>query len=243
LSPDCDTAKARSTQECRRFAGLLAGTSVGFDWGGDGARTMTLVYNLPGPTRSTALRRHRRLRLYYRRLRHDRADRHNIVLLRSAPASACVSAQYRLSSNTRRARPGTHSDRRLFRKTGCPVLRSECAQEGGASKAGTVWLRIHVNARRAGVFSPAVADVIHGKCDTKSFSRGVLIHDLNRSCIWRSVFCSMLFGLMIVPLVHNRAVGLTTRRMEARRRCRWPRSRPTGSAARGIRDVGRGGSR
>ena len=31
------------------------GPSVGFDWGGDGARTMTLVYNLPGDrTRSTS---------------------------------------------------------------------------------------------------------------------------------------------------------------------------------------------
>ena len=28
------------------------GPSVGFDWGGDGARTMTLVYNLPATTRS-----------------------------------------------------------------------------------------------------------------------------------------------------------------------------------------------
>jgi len=34
-------------QKCRRFARLLQGPSVGFDWGGDGARTMTLVYNLP----------------------------------------------------------------------------------------------------------------------------------------------------------------------------------------------------
>jgi len=34
---------------------------------------------------------------------------------------------------------------------------------------------------------------------------------------------SMLFGLMIVPLVHNRAVRLTTRRLEAA----TPRSRPT----------------
>ena len=28
------------------------GPSVGFDWGGDGARTMTLVYNLPATARS-----------------------------------------------------------------------------------------------------------------------------------------------------------------------------------------------
>ena len=34
------------------------GPSVGFDWGGDGARTMTLVYNLPGDERDLpALRR------------------------------------------------------------------------------------------------------------------------------------------------------------------------------------------
>ena len=31
------------------------GPSVGFDWGGDGARTMTLVYNLPSTRRSTSV--------------------------------------------------------------------------------------------------------------------------------------------------------------------------------------------
>ena len=34
-------------QERRRLAGLLAGPSVGFRLGGDGACTMMLVYNLP----------------------------------------------------------------------------------------------------------------------------------------------------------------------------------------------------
>ena len=43
----CGMAKARSTPKRRRPAGILQGASVGFDWGGDGARTMTLVYNLP----------------------------------------------------------------------------------------------------------------------------------------------------------------------------------------------------
>ena len=52
------------------------GPSVGFDCGGDGARTMTLVYNLPStPGDLSALRRRRRLGLYRRRLRHDGADR------------------------------------------------------------------------------------------------------------------------------------------------------------------------
>ena len=52
------------------------GPSVGFDWGGDGARTMTLVYNLPATSCDlSALRRHRRFRLHHRRLRHDGAHR------------------------------------------------------------------------------------------------------------------------------------------------------------------------
>ena len=52
------------------------GPSVGFDAGADGARTMMLVYNLPrtaGDLRP--LRRHQRLGLFHRRLRHDGADR------------------------------------------------------------------------------------------------------------------------------------------------------------------------
>jgi hypothetical protein len=75
------------------------GPSVGFDWGGDGARTMTLVLqpscdqcDLP------ALRRHRRLGLYCRRLRDDRADlqqhRAGADPLRPRPATW---RQYRLS--------------------------------------------------------------------------------------------------------------------------------------------------
>src|SRR5881398_1586192 len=37
-------------------------------------------------------------------------------------------------------------------------------------------------------------------------------------CLAIGFLVSMLFGLMIVPLVHNRAVRLTTKRMEAARR-------------------------
>ena len=52
------------------------GPTLGFDWGGDGARTMMLVYNLPAHRGDlSALRRHRRLGLFHRRLRHDGADR------------------------------------------------------------------------------------------------------------------------------------------------------------------------
>ena len=52
------------------------GPSFGFDFGGDGSRTMMLVYNLPGDRRDfQALRRRRRLRLCRRRLQHDRAGR------------------------------------------------------------------------------------------------------------------------------------------------------------------------
>ena len=52
------------------------GPTLGFDAGADGARTMMLVYNLPrtdGDLRP--LRRPRRLGLFHRRLRHDRAHR------------------------------------------------------------------------------------------------------------------------------------------------------------------------
>ena len=52
------------------------GPSIGFDTGGEGARTMMLVYNLPATEAIyEPLRRHRRLRLFHRRLRHDGADR------------------------------------------------------------------------------------------------------------------------------------------------------------------------
>ncbi len=52
------------------------GPSIGFDAGGEGARTMMLVYNLPATDAIyRALRRRRRLGLFHRRLRHDRADR------------------------------------------------------------------------------------------------------------------------------------------------------------------------
>jgi hypothetical protein len=44
----------------------------GFDFGGEGARTMMLVYKLPDRRRALpALRRHGRLGLFRRRLRHD----------------------------------------------------------------------------------------------------------------------------------------------------------------------------
>jgi hypothetical protein len=50
------------------------GPSVGFDVGGEGARTMMLVYNLPATERDlSAFRRPRRLGLCHRRLWHDRA--------------------------------------------------------------------------------------------------------------------------------------------------------------------------
>ena len=52
------------------------GPSLGFDAGGDGARTMMLVYNLPRTAAIyRAVRRHRRLGLFRRRFRHDGADR------------------------------------------------------------------------------------------------------------------------------------------------------------------------
>src|SRR6202046_3203728 len=52
-------------------------------------------------------------------------------------------------------------------------------------------------------------------CLTKSFWRGVssMVEPIMYLAI--GFLVSMLFGLMIVPLVHNRAVRLTTRRMEA----------------------------
>ena len=52
------------------------GPSLGWDVGGEGARTMMLVYNLPRHARDlSALRRRRRLGLSRRRRRHDGADR------------------------------------------------------------------------------------------------------------------------------------------------------------------------
>lgn len=51
------------------------GPSLGFDVGGDGARTMMLVYNLPGTRAVPPLRRHRRLGLFHRRLRLHGDDR------------------------------------------------------------------------------------------------------------------------------------------------------------------------
>src|ERR1700735_1498196 len=52
-------------------------------------------------------------------------------------------------------------------------------------------------------------------CLTKSFWRGVppMVEPIMYLAI--GFLVSMLFGLMIVPLVHNRAVRLTTRRLEA----------------------------
>ena len=52
------------------------GPSLGWDVGGEGARTMMLIYNLPA-TRGDlpAFRRRRRLGLFRRRRRHDGADR------------------------------------------------------------------------------------------------------------------------------------------------------------------------
>ena len=50
------------------------GPSVGFDTGGEGARTMMLVYNLPATGGDlSAFRRHRRIGLFHRRVWHDRA--------------------------------------------------------------------------------------------------------------------------------------------------------------------------
>ena len=51
------------------------GPTVGWDFGGDGARTMMLVYRLPDPSDLPAVRRHRWLCLFYRRLRDDSVDR------------------------------------------------------------------------------------------------------------------------------------------------------------------------
>ena len=52
------------------------GPTLGWDVGGEGARTMMLVYNLPATRRDvSALRRGRRLGLSGRRRRHDGADR------------------------------------------------------------------------------------------------------------------------------------------------------------------------
>ena len=52
------------------------GPSIGFDAGGDGDRTMMLVYNLPAVNAIyQPLRRHRRLGLFRRRLRLHRARR------------------------------------------------------------------------------------------------------------------------------------------------------------------------
>ncbi len=52
------------------------GPSVGFDMGGEGARTMMLVYNLPATGSDLpALRRYRRVCLFCRRLRDDGAGR------------------------------------------------------------------------------------------------------------------------------------------------------------------------
>jgi hypothetical protein len=99
-------------QERRRPAGLLAGPSVGFDWGGDGARTMTLVYNLPATNA-----------IYQRFVGIDGSayiiggfgmtalDRQQqSCWCRSAPASVCGSAPMSAISNIPRARPGTRSE-------------------------------------------------------------------------------------------------------------------------------------
>ena len=80
------------------------GPSVGFDWGGDGARTMTLVYNLPATN------------AIYQRFAGIEGSAYiiggfgmtaltanNIVLVPFVPASACASAPTSAISNTRRA--------------------------------------------------------------------------------------------------------------------------------------------
>ena len=52
------------------------GPSVGFDFGGEGARTMMLVYNMPADRgHLPALPGDRRLGLFHRRLRHDGSGR------------------------------------------------------------------------------------------------------------------------------------------------------------------------
>ena len=113
------------------------GPSAGFDVGGDGARTMMLVYNLPateaiyqcfagidgsayfiGGFGMTAL------------------NSGNIVSCRSTRASVSGSAPISATSNSRRRRPGTRSDRRQFtfdperQRTACPLL----AQSGHAAR-------------------------------------------------------------------------------------------------------------
>jgi hypothetical protein len=50
------------------------GPSLGWDFGGDGARTMMLVYSLPA-TRLSAIWGHRWIGLFCRRLRDDSVDR------------------------------------------------------------------------------------------------------------------------------------------------------------------------
>ena len=87
------------------------GPSVGFDWGGDGARTMTLVYNLPATNA-----------IYQRFAGIDGSayiiggfgmtalTANNIVLVPIGPASACASAPTSAISNTRRRPPGTRSE-------------------------------------------------------------------------------------------------------------------------------------
>ena len=70
------------------------GPSVGFDFGGEGARTMMLVYNLP----ATEAIYQRFVGIdgsayFVGGLRHDRADRQQYrAWFRSAPASGCGSA-------------------------------------------------------------------------------------------------------------------------------------------------------
>ena len=81
------TAKARSTQERRSPPDLLAGTVGRLRLGGDGARTMTLIYNLPATGDLRPLRRRRRLGLPRRRCRHDRAHRQH--------RAACDSLRHR----------------------------------------------------------------------------------------------------------------------------------------------------
>ncbi len=50
------------------------GPSIGFDAGGEGARTMMLVYSLPATEAIyDRFARHRRFGLFHRRLRDDRA--------------------------------------------------------------------------------------------------------------------------------------------------------------------------
>jgi hypothetical protein len=128
-------------QECRRLRVYWQGPSVGFDWGGDGARTMTLVYNLPATNA-----------IYQRFAGIDGSayivggfgmtalTANNIVLVPIRSGIGCGSAPISAISNTRRARPGTRSDFRRFR------VMPRTSRKVSFLPERLWWLRIHVNA-------------------------------------------------------------------------------------------------